>query len=610
MHDFRPYNDCIRWQKTEAKGDKKMTETNEKNIKFAKPAGRRVLDKLRFTQTPFGGKLAAVYVRVSSDMNIKTANGETEKRASVQTQAADGIAYAQKMGWSFKLYDADCNISGSEDISNRPALLELIADIKAGKVHTVICREFKRLFRHSGSWSWFRSEILFPFGVGCKSLTENVDITTAEGRLMASILGEIGQSELIYIAEKSMRNKQDMVEKGQLLTTPPFGYEIVSKGKTRFPVVVEAEAAIIRELFDRCASGDGLQKLLNEFQRRGIHPRRGKHLEPASILRWLRNPLYMGICRYNGKAYPSPFPPIVDAAIWEKANGLIDARASRYGVDRRAAANSYLLTGLIKCGYCFDKIQDGKTQTEANHKICANYVIGLNKTWAKVGGKYKRIKYAQYRCQTKFKHHAVSCPDSISLKAEYIESEIREWVGRMVANMTSQKPDNRLSEIDAELADISAKIVSLEARRKKAIAMYTAGTIEDKDLADITASVKRETAKAEAKIKDLQQQRNGISNGEQERALVGLAKWDSLSMADKKAGLQQIFDRILVYNDRLVIAYRWNPEATFSVPLKYVAGNGGGKGYQIDQAAALEQLTRPASGGLSMVGLDDLDKVA
>jgi len=584
---------------------------NAKNIKFPRDNRKRLLKKLRFTQTPFEGKTAAVYVRVSSDMDVKTgSNGETEKRASITVQTADGIAYAQKMGWSFKVYDADCNISGSEDIGNRPALSELVKDIEAGKVHTVIVRELKRLFRSASNWQWFCSKILIANGVNFKSLSENIDIGTSEGKLLSVIMGQLGENELVYTAHNSMASKQNKMEAGTLRTTPPFGYGIMEIDGVRKGYVKEAEAATIRELFDRCASGDGLPKLLASLHRKGVKTKHGSIPEATSVLRWLRNPMYKGLCRWNGEVFATPYPPIVSADIWDKVQLLINSRADKLGVDRRLAANAHLLTGLLKCGYCYDRIEAGKT---AAYKIYDNMSVGYNATAKKVNGKLVTGKYSSYCCQTRFKHKIASCPESISLKGPYIESIVREWVGAMVANITEKKhsPNGRLAEIDKDIADISNKIESLEARRKKAIAMYTAGTIEDKDLADITASVKRETAKAEASIKDLQEQRNGISNGEQEKALIGLAKWDSLSMSEKKAGLATIFDRLLVYKDKLVIAYRWNPSATFSVPLKHVGGTfGGARGYELDQVAALEQLTRPASGGLSMVGLDDLDKVA
>ena len=84
------------------------------------------LDNFRFRQTPYEGKVVALYIRVSSDEFVKNEDGERERRTSIKTQTEDSIAKAMSMGWTkYVIYDEDCNISGAEDELTRPSISRL-----------------------------------------------------------------------------------------------------------------------------------------------------------------------------------------------------------------------------------------------------------------------------------------------------------------------------------------------------------------------------------------------------------------------------------------------------------------------------------------------------
>ena len=74
-------------------------------------------------------RLRALYIRVSTE-------AQAEEGYSIQAQIERLEAYCKAMGWDdFELY-IDGGFSGSN--LNRPRMQELIADVEAGKIETVV----------------------------------------------------------------------------------------------------------------------------------------------------------------------------------------------------------------------------------------------------------------------------------------------------------------------------------------------------------------------------------------------------------------------------------------------------------------------------------------
>ena len=81
----------------------------------------------------------AIYVRVSTDEQAK-------EGYSIRAQIEKLKDYVRIKDWSFYKVYADEGISG-KNITDRPAINELIADIKAGHVSNVLVYKIDRLTR-------------------------------------------------------------------------------------------------------------------------------------------------------------------------------------------------------------------------------------------------------------------------------------------------------------------------------------------------------------------------------------------------------------------------------------------------------------------------------
>lgn len=569
-----------------------MSKTGQADRQRGRAKSKNIVERMTFTHTTTAGKVAALYVRVSQDEYVKSATGVKEHRASVEAQRQDAIAWAKSKGYSYKLYEQDCDISGHADAIDRPAIQAIIKDIEAGQIHTVYCREHSRFVRNEKLWQIMVWDYFYKYGVLYVD-GDGTDITNPSGLLLASIKAQQNQNYLPDMAKKSMRSKVLKAEAGSLRTTPPYGYGVIEQDGIRRGYVKPDEAKIIVELFTRTASGEGAQILINDLIRRGITTKRKKHLHTSNLLRWLRNPIYKGIAVYNGTEYKSAYPAIVDAALWQKAQEHIADRASKYGIDRRRAANAHLLTGLLQCGYCCDRIEAGE---KTPHPLFRNFNLAINKSWVGDRHNRKRVNYYTYRCQTKYKHHASSCPESISLKQDMIEAEVKTWVQAMIQADYASKltTGSKAKALQAELETVQDRIAKLKDREATIERRYASLELDDAEHDRLVPMVKANLSKAEAELREIKQRMQASSTGATADTLQALASWDSLSIDEKKQGLLKLFDSIRVYADRLVVRYRANPTETVTLPLRYAKQRGTVIDYDAATKAARAYTFSPA----------------
>lgn len=148
----------------------------------------------------------ALYVRVST----------SEQSTDLQREELE--AYAKARGWSeVKLYD-DSGKSGTHE--RRPALQTLLADCKARKVDAVLTWKLDRLFRSLKHLLATLQE-LEDLGIVFISLRDQIDLSTASGRLMMQMLGAFGEFEASLIRERVKAGLRSAKAKGKQLGRTP-----------------------------------------------------------------------------------------------------------------------------------------------------------------------------------------------------------------------------------------------------------------------------------------------------------------------------------------------------------------------------------------------------
>ena len=172
----------------------------------------------------------AVYTRKSSEEGLE------QQFNSLHAQREAGEAYIMSQrheGWRLlaEKYD-DGGYSGGN--LERPALKRLVADIRAGKIETVVVYKVDRLTRSLSDFAKL-IELFEARGVTFVSVTQQFNTTTSMGRLMLNVLLSFAQFEREVTGER-IRDKIAAAKKKGLWMggTPPIGYE--SKAKSYWSI--------------------------------------------------------------------------------------------------------------------------------------------------------------------------------------------------------------------------------------------------------------------------------------------------------------------------------------------------------------------------------------
>ena len=161
----------------------------------------------------------AIYTRKSSEEGLE------QEFNSLQAQREDCEAFINSQrheGWVClpQGYD-DGGFSGAT--MDRPALQQLLADIKAGRVDTIVVYKIDRLTRSLADFAKI-VEILDARGASFVSVTQQFNATTSMGRLTLNVLLSFAQFEREVIGERIRDKIAASKKKGMWMGgVPPLG---------------------------------------------------------------------------------------------------------------------------------------------------------------------------------------------------------------------------------------------------------------------------------------------------------------------------------------------------------------------------------------------------
>jgi DNA invertase Pin-like site-specific DNA recombinase len=214
-------------------------------------------------------------------------------RVSTEGQAIEGVSLAAQRSkleaWA-SLHDAeivgtfeDAGISGTRD--DRPGLLAAIEAATKAKAALVVY-SLSRLSR-STSHTIQLADRLAKADAHLVSLSEQIDTTSAAGRMVFRLLATLAEFERDLIAERTTNALAHKKAKGERTGTVPFGYDLAADGVALVPNAAQLEAvAIIQSLRD---SGMTLRAIADELTARNILTAKGHakwtHTAVQSILK-------------------------------------------------------------------------------------------------------------------------------------------------------------------------------------------------------------------------------------------------------------------------------------------------------------------------------------
>ena len=384
---------------------------------------------------------AAIYARKSTDQS-----GVGDEQRSVARQVEHARAYATRKGW--RVLDehvyVDDGISGAE-FANRPGFLRLMNALKPRPPFQVlIMSEESRLGREAIETAYALKQLV-QAGVRVFFYLEDRERTldSPTDKIMLSLTAFADELEREKARQRTYDAMQRKARAGHVTGGRVFGYdnvEMLGADGQRSHVerrINEAEAAVVRRIFELCAAGAGLTRDHEDAQRRGRRRRRGRSRAAGGLgaerrsARCCTATLYRGVIVWNQTRkrdrwgqhqqharpeaewmrMPAPQLQIVSDELWRAAHAQMKTRRVQHSQPRQRPMDpiagtrtldvepKYLLTGLGRCAVC----GGGWLAHTRDHGP-------------------KRAKF--YGCATHWKRGARVCGNGLVARVEAIDAEV------------------------------------------------------------------------------------------------------------------------------------------------------------------------------------------
>lgn len=253
--------------------------------------------------------MVAVYIRVSTREQL-TGYGLEVQRTQV-------LRYLQDQNIDLKSIQIYEDAGYSANSLSRPGLRRLIEDIKTKKIGKIYIYKLDRMFRNLKH----QIELLEFFnrvGASLICITENIDYSSANGRLFVNIKGSVQQWERDSVSERTKDGiYQSALEGNYSKSTVPFGYR--RKGKIIVPY--EPEAKIVARVFDlyeelRCPYDTTLAAQL-EF------PEYRNKLKQRHIIKIISNMIYKGTFVLDKSEFENHTEAIISKEQFDRVQSFI-----------------------------------------------------------------------------------------------------------------------------------------------------------------------------------------------------------------------------------------------------------------------------------------------
>ncbi len=210
------------------------------------------------------------YVRVST-------SDQAHNGVSLEAQRERIEAWATANGAELLAVHVDRGLSGKR-ADNRPALQAALARACRDRAALVVY-SLSRLSR-SIKDTCIIGERLARAGATLVSLTEQIDGTTASGRLMLHLMTVLSQFERELIGERTRTAMAHLRGQNRRISgRVPYGFAL--DGETLVPIPVEQ--ATIAEMQTLRAQGCSLRAIVAHLEQRGIHPKTGRTWTAATV---------------------------------------------------------------------------------------------------------------------------------------------------------------------------------------------------------------------------------------------------------------------------------------------------------------------------------------
>lgn len=495
------------------------------------------IDGLPISTASDGSIRGVIYARYSS---------HNQREESIEQQVEECTAFARANNITIMHVYADKAISGKTD--RRTQFQRMMRDAEKQQFQVVVAYKSNRIARNMLNALQYEAK-LDLFGIRTIYAKEEFG-NTAAGRFALRTMMNVNQFYSENMAEDIRRGLADNAQNCKVNGALPLGYR---KGVDGRYEIDEAEAEIVREIFNKVLKDVPFVDIADDLNARGIKTKKGTAWNKGSFHRMLTNTNYIGVYHYSDVVIEGGVPPIIGRSVFEAMQHKLKNKKNPQG--RHRDTGDYLLTGKLKCGYC-----------QSN-------MVGVSGR-GKMG-----VLYYYYVCNKKRMESAC-----------HKENVRRDWIEQTVAEMTQEIilqddviewiAENAVQYLREakENSDLALMKVELESNQKAASNIMAA--IEQ---GIITATTKERLLEVEANISEL---KNSIAAAEaliqpvdKERIIYSLTQLRDGDVTDKEYQRRLIntfVKAVYLWDDKIRIDYYYTGEKN-SVELSFKDKPSGGE---------------------------------
>ncbi len=485
------------------------------------------------------------YARVSSESD--------EQLNSLGNQVAYYESLIRKnRAWTFVPGYVDEGLSGIST-KKRENFHRMVADARDGRFDMIITKEITRFARNTLDSIQYTRQLL-GCGVAVFFQNDNINTLDEDSELRLTIMSGIAQDELRKLSSRVKFGHQQAIKSKVVLGNGRiFGYR---KDNKRL-VIDEAEAPMVRELFDLYATGRySMKQIENLFWEKGYRNLNGNKISHVTMSNMISNPKYKGYYVGNKVKVVDMFtkkqkflppeewvmfkdetgeivPAIVPEEVWDAANAVLRKRSEDVKSRQGICNHANLLTGKLFCTTCGQPYYRKESRDMQGNR---------NSKWI---------------CSGKIKNGKESCPSFAIYESELqpllyevfkdtkadADAMIEEYV-RMYTEMTDH------NQLPGRIAEQEKQIDNANRKKSKLLQLSVDGMITDRDFKAMTEQCNAEIAEVEAKIDELNAQLQSSETFQEKisaiRRVLAEAQRDAAGGVIGKEFVDRYIDKIFV----------------------------------------------------------------
>lgn len=313
---------------------------------------------------------AVIYARVSD-------RKQADDDVSVPTQIELGGKRAEDLGIPVLRVFTDAGRSAFKE-SNRRVFEAAIEFAVAMEVSHFITWSSSRFARNKFEAVFYKRE-LDRAGISLVYLSSSIDRKTDDGWLLDSMFEIVDEMQSRQISKDTRRSMIRNAQRGYWVGgRTPFGYQsipAVDDAKRRQIVPKPDEAALVRHIFERRASGSGAKAIAMELNDGG-HRIHGRIWKKQTVLWMLKSEVYVGRMIFNRRmrthackpreewVVVDSHQPLIDRPLFDRVQDLIGDAAD---MSKGSPKSGHPFTGLLRCGECGEALQTETANGNGGH---------------------------------------------------------------------------------------------------------------------------------------------------------------------------------------------------------------------------------------------------